>query len=82
MLAFSRIAVTGAYARRAWSLRDAQMGKKSAATALSAAAQQHLTAVFKLLDIDIFTTLEMGCAWRTRWLLGRAARLFVQALKA
>ena len=39
-------------------------------------------AKFKLLDINIFTTLEMGCAWRTRWLPGRAARMFVHALKA
>ena len=37
---------------------------------------------FKLLNIDIFVPLSMCCAWRSRWLPTRSARLFIAYLKA
>lgn len=37
---------------------------------------------FRLLDLDIFDHLEMGCAWRTHWEPSRIARQFITALKA
>lgn len=36
---------------------------------------------FVLLNIDIFKPLAMCCAWRTRWLPSRDARLFISYLK-
>lgn len=35
---------------------------------------------FKLLDIDLFEPLSMCCAWRSRWLPTRSARLFIANL--
>ncbi|MCA8902379.1 MAG: LysR family transcriptional regulator [Hyphomonas sp.] len=35
---------------------------------------------FDLVDLEVFELLEMGCAWHTRWLPSRSARLFVSAL--
>lgn len=36
---------------------------------------------FELLDAGLFTGMEMGCAWRTRWLLSPTARTFLHCLK-
>ena len=36
---------------------------------------------FHLLNAGLFRPLEMGCAWRTRWLLSPTARSFLHCLK-
>ena len=35
---------------------------------------------FQLLNTDLFPPMEMGCAWRTRWMPSPAARSFIHCL--